>query len=30
MIGGEQAMLFFGPYTWVVFTLLGYVVRTGK
>jgi len=30
MIGGEQAMLFFGPYTWVVFTLLGYAVRTGK
>ncbi len=31
MIGGEQvALLFFGPYTWVMFTLLGYAVRNGK
>lgn len=31
MIGGEQvALLFFGPYTWVMFTLLGYTVRNGK
>jgi hypothetical protein len=31
MLGGEQAIwFFFGPYTWVVFTLLGYAVRTGK
>lgn len=30
MMGGEQAMIFFGPYTWMVFTLLGYAVRNGE
>lgn len=30
MMGGEQAMIFFGPYTWVVFTLLGFAVRKGE
>jgi hypothetical protein len=31
LVGGQQvAVLFFGIYTWAVFSLLGYAVRTGK
>lgn len=31
IIGGEQAsVLFFGFYTWIMFTLLGYAVRNGE